>query len=126
MANGAPDLAGEVWSSTGRVCGVDAPISGGLGLSKEATCKYEISMKPVAKVAVSLPVDTLRSLERVRARLRKTRSRAVTEAVERWLQAEEVSDEERRYLEGYLRHPDGAAETAATAGAVVATWEPWE
>jgi metal-responsive CopG/Arc/MetJ family transcriptional regulator len=83
-------------------------------------------MKSMAKVAVSLPVDTLRSLERVRARLRKTRSGAVTEAVERWLQAEDVGDEERRYLEGYLRHPERTAENAAVAGVIVATWEPWE
>jgi hypothetical protein len=50
----------------------------------------------------------------------------VTEAVERWLQAEDVGDEERRYLEGYLRHPERTAENAGVAGAVVATWEPWE
>jgi metal-responsive CopG/Arc/MetJ family transcriptional regulator len=88
--------------------------------------KYEFGMKSVAKVAVSLPVETLRSLERVRARLRKTRSGAVTEAVERWLQAEEVGDDERRYLEGYLRHPERVDEARAVAGAVVATWESWE
>jgi metal-responsive CopG/Arc/MetJ family transcriptional regulator len=82
-------------------------------------------MKSVAKVAVSLPVDTLKSLERVRVRLRKTRSGAVTEAIERWLQSEEVGDDERRYLEGYLRHPERAEESATLAGAVVATWEPW-
>ena len=83
-------------------------------------------MKSVAKVAVSLPVDTLKALERVRVRLRKTRSGAVTEAIERWLQSEEVGDDERRYLEGYLRHPERAEESATLAGAVVATWEPWE
>jgi len=71
-----------------------------------------------------LPVETLRSLERVRARLHKTRSGAVTEAVERWLRSEEVGDDERRYLEGYLRQPERAEE--AVAGAVVATWERWE
>jgi metal-responsive CopG/Arc/MetJ family transcriptional regulator len=83
-------------------------------------------MKSVAKVAVSLPVDTLKALERVRVRLRKTRSGAVTEAIERWLQTEEVGDDERRYLEGYLRHPERAEEGAALATAVTATWEPWE
>ncbi len=83
-------------------------------------------MKSVAKVAVSLPVDTLKSLERVRVRLRKTRSGAVTEAIERWLQSEEVGDDERRYLEGYLRNPERAEDSAALAGAVVVTWEPWE
>ena len=75
---------------------------------------------------MSLPVDTLKSLERVRVRLRKTRSGAVTEAIERWLQSEEVGDDERRYLEGNLRHPERAEESGTLAGAVVATWEPWE
>jgi metal-responsive CopG/Arc/MetJ family transcriptional regulator len=83
-------------------------------------------MKSVAKVAVSIPADTLKSLERVRARLRKTRSGAVTEAIERWLRAEEVGDEERRYLEGYLRHPERGEEVAKVAAAAAATWEPWE
>jgi metal-responsive CopG/Arc/MetJ family transcriptional regulator len=83
-------------------------------------------MKSVAKVAVSLPIETLESLERVRARLRKTRSGAVTEAIERWLQAEEVGADERRYLEGYLRYPERVDAAATVAGAVVATWEPWE
>jgi metal-responsive CopG/Arc/MetJ family transcriptional regulator len=81
-------------------------------------------MKSVAKVAVSLPLATLRSLERVRSRLRKTRSGAVTEAIERWLRSEEVGDDERRYLEGYLRHPERVEQ--AVAAAVVATWERWE
>src|SRR5271167_2307900 len=76
---------------------------------------YEFSMKSVAKVAVSLPVDTFKSLERVRVRMRKTRSGAVTEAIERWLQSEEVGDDERRYLEGYLRNPERAEDSAAVA-----------
>lgn len=83
-------------------------------------------MKSVAKVAVSIPVDTLTSLERVRVRLRKTRSRAITEAVERWLQSEEGGEDERRYVEGYLQRPERVNEAAAVATAVVATWEPWE
>jgi metal-responsive CopG/Arc/MetJ family transcriptional regulator len=82
-------------------------------------------MKTVAKVAISLPVETLRSLERVRARMRKTRSAAVAEAIERWLRVEEVSDDDQRYVEGYLRHPDRTEETAAIAAAAIAGWEPW-
>ena len=83
-------------------------------------------MKSVAKVAVSLPVDTLRALERVRTKLRKTRSGAVTEAVERWLAAEDAGEDERRYLEGYLRHPERTQEIAATAEAVVTNWDSWK
>jgi transcriptional regulator of met regulon len=83
-------------------------------------------MKNVAKVAVSIPIETLRLLETARTRLRKTRSAAVTEAIEHWLRAEQISDGDRRYVEGYLRLPEQAAEAAATAQAATATWEPWE
>jgi hypothetical protein len=71
-------------------------------------------------------LDTLRSLEKARARLKKTRSAAVTEAIEKWLRSEEISESDRRYVEGYLRHPEQTADAAATAQAAVATWEPWE
>jgi metal-responsive CopG/Arc/MetJ family transcriptional regulator len=83
-------------------------------------------MKNVAKVAVSLPLETLKSLERARARLRKTRSAAITEAVEAWLRGGDVAEEDRCYVEGYLRRPEAIGESAALARAVVATWEPWE
>ena len=82
-------------------------------------------MKNVAKVAVSIPLQTLRALERARVRLRKTRSAAVTEAIEQWLNAEEVSEADRRYVEGYLRQPEQNADVAAVA-AVAATWERWD
>ncbi|MBI4957441.1 MAG: ribbon-helix-helix protein, CopG family [Myxococcales bacterium] len=83
-------------------------------------------MKSVAKVAVSLPVATLRSLERARARLHKTRSAAVTEAIEHWLGSAEVGEDDRRYVEGYLRCPETSRESAVIAAAAVASWEPWE
>jgi len=83
-------------------------------------------MKNVAKVAVSIPLQTLRALERARVRLRKTRSAAVTEAIEQWLNAEEVSEADRLYVEGYLRQPEQNADVAAVAAAVAATWERWD
>ncbi len=83
-------------------------------------------MKAVAKVAVSIPVETLKSLERARTRLRKTRSGAVTEAIERWLRADDMGDDERRYVEGYLRQPERSDESAAVAGAVAASWSTWK
>jgi len=87
---------------------------------------YESGMKNVAKVAISIPISTLRSLERVRTRQRKTRSSAVTEAIEKWLATEEMGEDDRRYVEGYLRHPERTAETAAIASAAAATWDSWE
>ncbi|MFI5300527.1 MAG: hypothetical protein ACHREM_20765 [Polyangiales bacterium] len=50
----------------------------------------------------------------------------MTEAIERWLQAEEIGDDERRYVEGYLRQPERTDESAAVAGAAVASWSAWK
>ena len=83
-------------------------------------------MKNVAKVAVSIPLETLKSLERARGRLRKTRSAAITEAIEAWLRGGDLAEEDRRYVEGYLRRPETSGESATIASAAVATWEPWE
>lgn len=95
-------------------------------LCAAAILGYEIGMKNVAKVAVSIPIGTLKSLERTRARLHKTRSAAITEAIESWLKGEVVGEDDRRYVEGYLRHPEPSSESAAVAEAVIATWEAWE
>jgi metal-responsive CopG/Arc/MetJ family transcriptional regulator len=83
-------------------------------------------MKNVAKVAVSLPDATFRSLERARARLHKTRSAAVAEAIQCWLSTEEISREDRSYVEGYLRQPEQTKELGAIAVAAVEAWEPWK
>jgi hypothetical protein len=83
-------------------------------------------MKGTAKVAVSLPIATLRSLERARLRLRRTRSAAVTEAIERWLSSSEIGEADKRYVEGYLRRPERASESAAVAEAATREWDDWE
>jgi transcriptional regulator of met regulon len=95
-------------------------------LYRKAIWRYEIGMKNVAKVAVSIPLETLKSLERARGRLRKTRSAAITEAIEAWLRGGDVAEEDRRYVEGYLRRPEAIGESAAVGRAVIATWEPWD
>jgi hypothetical protein len=112
--------AGEVIPEHASGVGEVSPVG------SEAIPWYEIGMKNVAKVAVSLPIETMKSLERARIRLRKTRSAAVTEAVEAWLRGDGVGADDRRYVEGYLRHPESGGENAAVAEAVTATWEAWE
>jgi metal-responsive CopG/Arc/MetJ family transcriptional regulator len=83
-------------------------------------------MKRVAKVAVSLPLDTLKSLEKARLRLKKTRSAVVTEALQRWLEVEQLGDEDKRYVEGYLKKPEISVEVEAVAAAVAAGWGKWQ
>ena len=83
-------------------------------------------MKNVAKVAVSLPAKTLRDLDAARRRLGRSRSAIVSEAVNGWLAAQgEPSDEDRRYVEAYLRQPENAVEAGAIAAAATSQWEPW-
>ena len=50
----------------------------------------------------------------------------MTEAIERWLVAQEIGEADKRYIEGYLRRPERADEQAAIAGAVTTGWEKWE
>jgi len=79
-----------------------------------------------AKVAISLPDDTLDALERVRKRRGLSRSAAIAKAIVAWVREAEPSDDDRRYVEAYLRQPESTTERAAIATAVVSTWEKWK
>jgi metal-responsive CopG/Arc/MetJ family transcriptional regulator len=77
------------------------------------------------KIAVSLPADTFRSLEKARGQLGKTRSEVVAAAIDAWLQGLDASEARRRYVEGYLRLPEDADATlVSTATADWSSWEP--
>ena len=83
----------------------------------------------VAKIAVTVPRETLLAVEKRRRVLGVTRSAVVTAALEAWLADETMTAEERQYLLSYLRAPETNAELRdahAVARAVAATWEPWE
>lgn len=79
-----------------------------------------------AKIAVSLPEETLRALDRTRKTKALTRSAAIAEAVREWASGAAPSSADRRYAQAYLEKPEHLAESAAVAEAVVAGWEPWE
>ncbi len=83
-------------------------------------------MKKAAKVAVSIPAETLAALERLRRKRGQSRSSAVAEAIEAWLKASDLGEADRRYAEAYLRDPEAVEESAAIAEKVVTGWEPWE
>jgi len=80
----------------------------------------------VAKIAVSLPSETLRALDKTRRRKALTRSAAVAEAVRDWASAAAPDDADQRYAEAYLRKPERLVELASVAEAATAGWEPWE
>ncbi|HET6611878.1 MAG TPA: ribbon-helix-helix protein, CopG family [Kofleriaceae bacterium] len=81
-------------------------------------------MASTAKIAVSVPTATLGRLERARQALHRSRSAIVSEAIERWLEDQQPGADDQRYVEGYLRHPEGTG-ASKIAAAVVASWEPW-
>ena len=83
----------------------------------------------VAKIAVTVPRETLLAVEKRRRALGVTRSAVVTAALEAWLADETMTAEERQYLLSYLRTPETLAErrdTRAVAKTVASTWKPWD
>lgn len=59
------------------------------------------------RIAVSLPDDLFRRMERVRKRRRVPRSKLVQEAVGDYVQRTDEQALEQAYFEGYRRIPDG-------------------
>ena len=82
-----------------------------------------------AKIAVTVPRETLAAVERRRRVLGVTRSAVVTAALEAWLAEQTMTAEERKYLLAYLRQPETREELRdahKTAKAVASSWEPWD
>jgi hypothetical protein len=83
----------------------------------------------VAKIAVTVPRETLLAVEKRRRVLGVTRSAVVTAALEAWLADETMTAEERKYLLSYLRAPETLPEVRdanAVATAALSAWEPWD
>ena len=82
-------------------------------------------MSAYAKIAVTVPTAMYEQMERVRRQLGKSRSSAVTLALQEWLRSLEMSDADRRYVEAYLQQPERIDEVRAVAAQATAHWEPW-
>jgi metal-responsive CopG/Arc/MetJ family transcriptional regulator len=81
-----------------------------------------------AKIAVTVPRDTLAAVERRRRVLGVTRSAVVTAALRAWLAEQSTTAEERQYLLAYLRDPETPPEiqdARAISKAAASMWEPW-
>jgi metal-responsive CopG/Arc/MetJ family transcriptional regulator len=75
--------------------------------------------KTATKVAVSIPDDLYRAVERARKKNDKTRSAVMQDALRTWLDQEAQATLVRQYEAGYRKKPEGRREVKAAAAAAV-------
>lgn len=86
-------------------------------------------MTGFTKIAVTVPTATYAVVERLRRRLGKSRSAVVALALDEWIRAADISDDDRRYAEAYVRVPESPAalaEIRALAAQATSHWQTWE
>jgi hypothetical protein len=83
-------------------------------------------MSGFTKIAVTVPTTIYREVERARARLGKSRSATVAEALGEWLRGLQVHEADRRYIEAYLRQPENLPEIEAMTAVSTSHWDRWE
>nr|BAL56858.1 ribbon-helix-helix protein, copG family protein [uncultured Acetothermia bacterium] len=80
------------------------------------------------KVAISLPKEEFRALEKRSRQLKQSRSAVIAKAIRHWLKAQQEAEDVQRYVEGYQKYPETEeemAEAAALARMALADVE-WE
>ncbi len=77
-----------------------------------------------AKIAISLPPKTFAALERKSRELKKSRSAIVAEALDALFTHATLTAEERRYVAGYVTHPEREGDVAPVAAA--SSWGTWD
>lgn len=80
--------------------------------------------KPAAKIALSLPDDLFRDIERVRKKRGKTRSALVQDALRLWLRQEADAALVREWEEGYRRVPETQREVDAATKSSKLAFDP--
>jgi metal-responsive CopG/Arc/MetJ family transcriptional regulator len=85
-------------------------------------------MSKGARIAISLPRELLRAVEQERRSRGQSRSEFVRRALRDFLEADTRRDAVDRYISGYEKHPETAAETEAEGALGIAALaeEPWE
>ena len=80
-----------------------------------------------AKVAISLPENTLKAIERERKARGESRSEFFRHAIEKFLKQEKESKEVEAYIHGYTTIPESAEEIEVIHQTSVNTLseEPW-
>jgi metal-responsive CopG/Arc/MetJ family transcriptional regulator len=75
--------------------------------------------KTATKIAVSLPEDLYRAVERARKKSGRSRSGVMQDALRYWLERQEEAPLVREYEAGYRRKPEGKREVKAAKAAAV-------
>ena len=85
-------------------------------------------MRKRGKVAVTIAADVLAEAERERKRTGETRSAVFERALTVYLAGQNRSAAARRYVDGYRREPERAAEVRAAVATALAALaeEPWD
>ena len=82
----------------------------------------------MAKIAISLPEQLLKDIEKERGSCGVTRSEFLRRAVEQYLRREREREDVEQYIRGYLEHPETEEEIGlaeSTLGDALAD-NPWE
>ncbi len=78
------------------------------------------------KIAITLPDDQMRAIERIRRQRKLPRSRVIQQAVQLYLGEAGLAADSRAYEEGYRRKPEREpVESYARAAAEVLGSEDW-
>ncbi len=87
----------------------------------------DVFMGKSTRVAISLPEDTLKAIEKERKARGESRSEFFRRAAEKLLKQEQESKAVEAYIRGYCATPESAEEVEAVhrAGAAALAEEPW-
>jgi hypothetical protein len=66
----------------------------------------EIMSSATVKIGVSLPKEKFSAVEKMRKKLKKTRSALITEAITLWLNEKQEEELVKRYVAGYKERPE--------------------
>ncbi len=84
-------------------------------------------MAVAIRTAISFPQEVFQRLETIRKRTRQSRSRILLVAFQNWLKQQETDALEQRYVDGYARQPEIAADVEGfyRAGLASLRQDPW-
>ena len=82
-----------------------------------------MNMIKAAKIAISLPIEDLKRIEKIRKERGVQRSALIDEAIRFWLSNREKEKMIEQYEAGYRRHPESIDEIKAMEGLAADAFE---